>query len=111
MEAHLIEGNNILEVYTKLKDITDSMRENPRPVLIEFKTFRMRGHEEASGTKYVPKELLEDWERKDPLLNFERFLLDEKVLTKDLIATYKDGVHCEIDDHLKRAFKGANVES
>src|SRR5699024_11651871 len=55
MEAHIIDGNNIIEVYKKVNAIAESMRQNPRPVLIEFKTFRRRGHEEASGTKYVPQ--------------------------------------------------------
>jgi 2-oxoisovalerate dehydrogenase E1 component len=111
MESHILDGNNILEVFVRLDEICKGIRRNPRPVLIEFKTFRMRGHEEASGTKYVPKELLDAWERKDPLLNFERFLLDEKILTKDLIATYKNEIHKEIDDHLKKAFEGTRVES
>ena len=66
MEAHIIEGNNILEVYKQLTTIVESMRSNPRPVLVEFKTFRMRGHEEASGTKYVPQDLMDAWEAKDP---------------------------------------------
>ena len=74
MESHIIDGNNILEVFTKISKITADMRKNPRPVLIEFKTFRMRGHEEASGTKYVPQELMEAWEEKDPIVNFENFL-------------------------------------
>ena len=110
MESHIMDGNNIIEVYFRVDEICKSIRKDPRPVLIEFKTFRMRGHEEASGTKYVPKELMEAWEKKDPLLNFERFLLDEKILDKDLIATYKNEIHQEIDDHLKRAFNGAAVE-
>ena len=75
MESHLIEGNNILEVYQKVSEIAESVRENPRPILIEFKTFRLRGHEEASGTKYVPKEVLELWQAKDPISNFEQYLL------------------------------------
>ena len=65
MENYIIDGNNILEVHTKVSDIAKSLRENPRPVLIEFKTFRMRGHEEASGTKYVPSDLLERWAVKE----------------------------------------------
>src|SRR5690554_1920409 len=79
MESHIIDGNNILEVYTKIKRIANSVRENPRPVLLEFKTFRMRGHEEASGTKYVPKELLLAWKKKDHLENYENFLFDEGI--------------------------------
>ena len=71
MESHIIEGNNILEVYSKVNRIAKSVREQPRPVLLEFKTFRRRGHEEASGTKYVPKSIMESWEAKDPIVNFD----------------------------------------
>ena len=111
MESHILDGNNITEVYIRINEICTSIRKDPRPVLVEFKTFRMRGHEEASGTKYVPRELLDHWERRDPILNFERFLLDEKILTPDLITRYKKEIQDEIDDHLKRASKAANIES
>src|SRR5690554_2277523 len=74
MESHIIEGNNILEVYTTVKNLAESIRENPRPVLLEFKTFRMRGHEEASGTKYVPSSLIDEWALRDPLVNYENYL-------------------------------------
>jgi 2-oxoisovalerate dehydrogenase E1 component len=85
MESHIIEGNNIIEVYTKVKALVEDMRENPRPVLLEFKTFRMRGHEEASGTKYVPEELITEWAEKDPLINFENFLLAKGIITETQI--------------------------
>ena len=74
MESHIIDGNNIVEVYAKVSELAESVRENPRPILLEFKTFRMRGHEEASGTKYVPQELLDTWAAKDPLENFQAYL-------------------------------------
>ncbi len=93
MESHIIDGNNILEVYTQINEIATSMRENPRPVLIEFLTFRRRGHEEASGTKYVPQELMDEWERKDPLENYRSFLMAEGVLTQ------------EADEAMRQAFK------
>jgi 2-oxoisovalerate dehydrogenase E1 component len=67
MEAYKVDGNNILEVYDMVKKLSESMRENPRPIMLECMTFRMRGHEEASGTKYVPQELFEEWGKKDPL--------------------------------------------
>lgn len=111
MESHILDGNNILEVYVRIDEICRDIRENPRPVLIEFKTFRMRGHEEASGTKYVPREILEAWEKKDPILNFERFLIDEKILDKDMIASYKNEIQNEIEHHLKKASKGAEMAS
>ena len=92
MESHIIDGNNILEVYAKVKDIVESMRKEPRPVLLEFKTFRMRGHEEASGTKYVPKELLDEWSKKDPVLNFAEFLKSNNLLSEEEEATYKEEI-------------------
>ncbi|MRT15848.1 dehydrogenase [Vitellibacter sp. q18] len=104
MEAHIIEGNNILEVYTKLKKLVESMRTNPRPVLLEFKTFRMRGHEEASGTKYVPTHLIDDWGLRDPLLNYETYLLEEGVLSEEKIKEYKEEFKHEIDENLDIAF-------
>ncbi len=96
MESHIIEGNNILEVYTAIQALTKSIRQDPRPVLIEFKTFRMRGHEEASGTKYVPDELLEYWQAKDPLRNYEAWLLEQKILTEATVEDYKAQIKQEI---------------
>ena len=111
MESHIIEGNNIIEVYTKLNEIVTDMRANPRPVFIEFKTFRMRGHEEASGTKYVPQDLLDQWAAKDPLLNFTEYLKAEKILTEEAeVALKKDIVH-EINEHLDIAFAEAPITS
>ena len=105
MESHIIEGNNILEVYLKVSEIAESVRENPRPVFIEFKTFRLRGHEEASGTKYVPQSLLETWEAKNPISNFEQYLLKESVLTNEIKDRYISEIKEEIDSHLKIAFE------
>jgi len=105
MESHIIEGNNILEVYLKVSEIAESVRENPRPILIEFKTFRLRGHEEASGTKYVPQELLEIWEAKKPISNFEQYLLKESILTNKIKDKYTSEIKEEIDAHLKIAFE------
>src|SRR5699024_5044620 len=82
MESHIIDGNNIVEVYQQVAELAEDMRANPRPVMIEFKTFRRRGHEEASGTKYVPQELMDAWAKKDPVDNFKAFLLQEGVLTE-----------------------------
>lgn len=104
MESHIIDGNNILEVFTKLNSICSDLRENPRPVLLEFKTFRMRGHEEASGTKYVPQELMDFWEKKDPIANYETYLLAEKIITKEEIKTIKSTIQTEIDENLQIAF-------
>ena len=104
MESYTIDGNNILEVYTKITDLVQHMRENPRPVLVEFKTFRMRGHEEASGTAYVPQELMDHWAAKDPLENYLEFLRNKNILTETQEVVLKKDIIHEINDHLKVAF-------
>ena len=109
MESHIIEGNNIIEVYTKVQALVEDMREHPRPVLLEFKTFRMRGHEEASGTKYVPQDLLDTWEAKDPLINFENYLLEQKHLTQEDISVFKSDIKKEITDGLDLAFNEPTI--
>lgn len=111
MESHIIEGNNILEVYTAVKSLVDDMRENPRPVLLEFKTFRMRGHEEASGTKYVPDDLMDEWGQRDPLLNFESFLVREQLLSETKIDTFTTEIKNEINEHLDIAFEEEIITS
>lgn len=109
METLQIPGNNIVEVYTKFRDLAISMRENPRPVLVECMTFRMRGHEEASGTKYVPKELMDFWGEKDPVENFENFLLEEQVISQDEINAIREEIKQEITVGLKSAFAEEEV--
>ncbi|CCG53329.1 3-methyl-2-oxobutanoate dehydrogenase (2-methylpropanoyl-transferring) [Flavobacterium indicum GPTSA100-9 = DSM 17447] len=99
MESHIIDGNNILEVYTKIKALKASMIENPRPVLLEFKTFRMRGHEEASGTKYVPQELMDVWAEKDPIENFRNYLKLTAVLSEALDEEIRAEIKKEIDEN------------
>jgi 2-oxoisovalerate dehydrogenase E1 component len=103
MESHIIDGNNILEVYTQLEEIVASMRETPRPVLLEFKTFRMRGHEEASGTKYVPQELMDMWAIKDPVDNYRNYLKAEGVLTEEYDTTLRAELKKEIDENYQMA--------
>ncbi|RAV29341.1 dehydrogenase [Sinomicrobium soli] len=83
MEAHIVDGNNILEVFTRVSELVERMRTDPRPVLVEFKTFRIRGHEEASGTKYVPQELVEYWAKRDPVVNYRKFLSDAGILSEE----------------------------
>ncbi|MEO1434171.1 MAG: thiamine pyrophosphate-dependent enzyme, partial [Bacteroidota bacterium] len=89
MDALQIDGNNILEVYHTIQEIGDDIRQTPRPVLIECNTFRMRGHEEASGTKYVPQELMDEWAAKDPIQHFENYLLEEGVINATFIDDHK----------------------
>ena len=97
MEAHIVDGNNILEVFNLITKLKASMIENPRPILLEFKTFRMRGHEEASGTKYVPKELMDLWAEKDPVGNFRQFLMRTDVLSLEQDIIIKRDLKTEID--------------
>lgn len=110
IEGVTVDGNNVLKVYETVKNLAESIRENPRPVLLECVTFRMRGHEEASGTKYVPKELFEVWGRKDPVNNFERFLISEGVLTEDLIEQIRADIKAEIEKGLEITFAEKNPE-
>jgi 2-oxoisovalerate dehydrogenase E1 component len=111
MESHIIDGNNILEVYNLLSELKASMKENPRPVLLEFKTFRMRGHEEASGTKYVPQELMDMWAIKDPVENYRKYLTENGVLTADFDADLHTEIKKEIDESLAVANAEPEIEA
>jgi len=103
MEAIQIDGNNILEVYKTINNLSQSLKENPRPVLLEAMTFRMRGHEEASGTKYYPEGLQDTWSSKDPVENYEQFLVNEGVFKTDELESIKDDLRKHIKTELKIA--------
>ncbi len=109
MEGHIIEGNNVLEVYAKVSEIANSVRENPRPVLLEFKTFRMRGHEEASGTKYVPQNMLDEWAAKDPVENYAKHLRNLEVLTEGKESLFKKEITIEIEENLQKSFSESDI--
>ncbi len=111
MESYSIDGNNILEVYRTISQLKKDMQANPKPILLECMTFRMRGHEEASGTKYVPQEKFDEWAPKDPVSNFEAFLLKEKVLTEEVIAKAKASIKEEINQALETAFAEEEISS
>lgn len=104
MRAVQVDGNNILEVYNTVSELAAEMRENPHPVLLECITFRMRGHEEASGTKYVPQELFDMWGKKDPIANYEKYLLEIGLLTEEKIAAYRAEMTSELQSALDYAF-------
>ena len=110
MEAVSVDGNNILEVLNTLGHITESVRKNPRPVIFEARTFRMRGHEEASGTKYVPKKLMDYWAKKDPIANFEAYLLAEGIAGEKMEAI-RTRVKKNINAAVKQAFAAPALES
>ncbi len=103
MESHIIDGNNILEVYDRVSKLAKSIRINPRPVLLEFKTFRIRGHEEASGTKYVPKQLMEHWSVKDPIKNYKNYLIDQGIISDEDDREKKITIKREIESNWERA--------
>lgn len=105
MEGVSIDGNNILEVYDTIKGIRAYCIENQKPYLVECRTFRMRGHEEASGVKYVPRELFEYWEKKDPIKTYEQFLLEQGVLTADEINNIKTELTQQINEEVTTGFE------
>lgn len=109
MKSHIIDGNNILEVYNTINNIAKSIRKNPAPVLVECRTFRMRGHEEASGTKYVPQELMEQWAKKDPIANYEKYLLESDILSESDLDEIKAAYKKEINETLKKAYEDEPV--
>jgi 2-oxoisovalerate dehydrogenase E1 component len=109
IEGRKVDGNNILEVYHTINELAKSMRERPRPVLLECVTFRMRGHEEASGTKYVPQELFDEWQKKDPLINFEKYLLDEQVLRPDWVPYLRNEFAKLIDAEIEKVFSEPDI--
>lgn len=104
MDAYQVDGNNILDVIRTVRKIADSIRQKPRPFLLEFMTFRMRGHEEASGTKYYPEGLQAEWEKRDPVTNYEAFLSEEGILTEELKTEVESGIKAEIQQGLDTAF-------
>lgn len=114
MKSVQIDGNNVLDVYHTINSISKSIREKPEPFLVEASTFRMRGHEEASGTKYVPAELLSKWAEKDPLSNYESWLVIEDILSANDLESIKSEIKSEIDtawnELKKEAFSAADSE-
>jgi 2-oxoisovalerate dehydrogenase E1 component len=103
MDSVVIDGNNVLAVHDTIRGVREYCLREKKPYLIECMTFRMRGHEEASGTKYVPKELMEEWGRKDPIKNYEQFLVQEGVLTEMEVASIRHEYKAYIDNELQLA--------
>ncbi|MFC3417147.1 alpha-ketoacid dehydrogenase subunit alpha/beta [Algoriphagus hitonicola] len=104
IEAVRVEGNNVLDVYQTIVELSEDIRKNPRPILVEAMTFRMRGHEEASGTKYVPKQLMEDWAKLDPVENYEAYLESIGVLDEKTKSRINTKIKKAINDGLELAF-------
>ena len=109
IESEVIEGNNILEMVHSMNRIVEKSRREQKPFLLECLTFRMRGHEEASGVKYIPKEISEQWKSKDPITNFEDFLIKEQILDQEKINSIRLEFSREIDHHWKRVEQEESV--
>ncbi len=109
MEGVQIDGNNILTVLDTLKGVREYCISNQKPYLVECMTFRMRGHEEASGTKYVPQHLFEEWKQKDPVENFEAWLAFSGVLNPSEANALKAEIKQEIEAELAIAYQASEL--
>ena len=103
MDSYVIDGNNVVDVYNCLNEVSTKMRSDNKPVLIEFKTFRMKGHEEASGQAYIDPEIIEEWAKKDPIKHFEEFLIKSKHLDSKTLKVIKNDLEKEIDSNWDKA--------
>lgn len=111
IDAFQVDGNNILDVIRTIRKIADSIRQKPRPFLLECMTFRMRGHEEASGTKYYPDGLQDEWAKKDPVVNYELYLKEQGILSDELIEQIHQEIKNEIQEGLDIAFAESPIEA
>ncbi|MFM7730263.1 MAG: thiamine pyrophosphate-dependent enzyme [Flavobacteriales bacterium] len=108
-DAIQVDGNNILAVYEAVQRAAESIRKRPRPILMEFMTFRLRGHEEASGTKYYPEGLIEMWEKKDPVENFQAWLISSGILTAAEVEATRERIKQQINQELKAAYQEPDI--
>ena len=103
MDSYVIDGNNVVDVFNCLMEVSEKMKSDNKPVLIEFKTFRMKGHEEASGQAYIDPEIIEEWAKKDPIKHFEEFLIKSKHLNSKALKVIKNDLEKEIDSNWDKA--------
>lgn len=111
IEGVTIDGNDLMTVYETISKLAESIRKKPRPVIVECMTFRMRGHEEASGIKYVPKKLLTEWAKRDPIARFERYLLRKRHLSRKEMLAVRAELQAEIESSVERAFSEPEVSA
>ena len=109
METMQIDGNKVDEVYMTIQKIKEKQKVKPEPFLVEAISFRMRGHEEASGTKYYPKGLQEEWSQKDPITHFEEKILNKKLLKKSEIEEIKVQLKKKINEAWKKAERAPKI--
>ena len=103
IDSYVVDGNNVVDVYNCINDVSKKIRSTNKPTLIEFKTFRMKGHEEASGQAYIDPEIIEEWANRDPIKHFEEFLLKSKYLNRKSIRSIKNDLEDEIDSNWDKA--------
>ncbi|MDX1906146.1 MAG: dehydrogenase E1 component subunit alpha/beta [Bacteroidia bacterium] len=111
IEGYTIDGNNILEVYHTVQRLAAQMRQDRKPVILECMTFRMRGHEEASGSKYVPQELIEHWAQRDPVARYEAWLLEQGYLTQEQVAGIRQELKAYVEQSVEAAMAMPEVSS
>jgi len=105
MHGEVVYGNNVLAVYEAVKKAVDRGRKGEGPSLIEAWSMRMRGHSEHDDFSYMPKELIEEWISRDPIENYEKYLLKKKILTKSKIEKTLQGITEEIKEASEYADK------
>lgn len=106
MKAVQVDGNNVLDVIRTVRELSEEIRHTPKPILLEAMTFRIRGHEESSGTKYYPEGIQDEWALRDPLTNYELFLKEEGILTDEIENSYRN----EIKESIQTSFELAHNE-
>ncbi len=109
MEGVQVDGNNVLTMYDTIRGVRDYCIRNQKPYLVECLTFRMRGHEEASGTKYVPQDLFRLWETKDPVRNYEEWLVGQQILSSGQVEEIRAGFTGKIESELAMGFNTSGI--
>lgn len=111
MAGERVDGNDFMEVYRSVTAAARLARTGGGPTLLEMKTFRVRGHEEASGVKYVPPELIEEWMSRDPVERFRAAMLEEEIMSREQIEAVQTRLEAEVDDAAEFALAQPLVES
>lgn len=111
MKAVKVDGNNILEVIRTVREINEEIRKDPKPYILELMTFRMRGHEESSGTKYYPEGIQDEWAKQDPVLNYELYLKEIGVLKEEVSVRLREEIKKEIQDGFDQAHAESPIEA
>ena len=111
IKGFTIDGNDVLEVYNTISKVAKNIRNGGGPVIIEAITFRMRGHEEASGTDYIPKKIFDKWLKKDPIENYKKYLQSKKILTDKIQKQINKKINKKIDSSFEFALSSKRPQS